>query len=396
MQASRFTFWTLILVVCIAGMSQGLTLPLLSVLLEREGISSVANGFNAAGLYIGILLVSPLLERISRRLGYRTTIIAGLLLVTLCTVLFPVLTNFVFWFILRLLLGIGDVSLHYASQVWVATLAAPERRGRDLSMYGFAYGAGFSIGPLGMLLLPYGTWVPFAAICLFYLAAFWMLFRIPNEFPEKVAAAPTRENRYTKVVRLSWLTLLPAFLYGYMELTLNVSFPVYALRSGISPEWVSVILPAFALGSLVLQMPLGRWSDMVGRKKVMMICSSIGAIAFFLFPLAGNHVWALMALSGIVGAMVGSFYSLGLAFAADILPKSMVPTAGIIASMNFSVASILAPNLNGMLMDYAWSGSMFILLAIFFCMFTAAGFFFKHTSQPFDEIPIAEKNSTPI
>lgn len=376
MPSSRYTFYVLILVVAIAGMSQGLTLPLLSVLLEEQGISSLANGFNAAALYIGILFVSPWLELVLRRFGYRTTIIAGMVLVTVTTLLFPVFQTYLVWFWLRFLLGIGDSALHYASQMWVTAIAPPERRGRDISLYGFAYGAGFSVGPLGMLLLPFGVWAPFLAISLFYGVSFYLLSRLQNAYPQVHEKSAPTINRYTAVLRWGWLALLPSFLYGYMEATLNVSFPVYALRNGISTEWVSLILPAFVIGSLALQLPLGKWSDRIGRQKVMMGTAGVGAVMFLLFPLAGSNVWQMMLISAIVGAAVGSFYSLGLALAADILPGSMVPTAGIVAGMNFSIASILAPNLNGWLIDRFWQGSMFWVMAILLALFAVSGFFF--------------------
>ncbi|WP_269432679.1 MFS transporter [Effusibacillus lacus] len=166
-------------------------------------------------------------------------------------------------------------------------------------------------------------------------------------------------------------------MFGYMEASLNVNFPVYAVRNGIALEWVSVILPAFVVGSLALQMPLGKWSDKTGRQKVMTLCAVTGAAAFVAFPFAGDNVWAMMALLALAGATVGSFYSLGLAFVADILPQGMVPTAGIIASMNFSLASILAPNLNGVLLDSAWPGSMFAVMGGMLALFAVSGPFFR-------------------
>lgn len=353
MSSSRYTFWVLILVVVIGGVSQGLTIPLLAVLLEQQGVSSLANGLNAAALYIGMVVASPWLEIPLRRIGYRSTILWGLVLVTASTVLLPFFTHLAVWFALRLLMGVGDTSLHYASQMWVTKIAPPERRGRDLSLYGLAYGIGFSIGPLGINLLPFGIWAPFAAVTVLYVLAFCLLARIRNAYPDPVppTADGRRENRYAAVFRLGWLALIPSFLYGFMETSLNGSFPVYALRTGISVEWVSLILPSFVVGSIILQMPLGALSDRIGRRLVMGVCALVGAAAFLLFPLSGDSVWAMMLLLALAGAAVGSFYSLGLAFAADILPASMVPTAGIIAGVNFGVASILAPNLNGLMMQ---------------------------------------------
>ncbi len=372
MKSQRFTIAVLTAVVAIAGMNQGLTLPLLAILLEQQGVSTIANGLNTAALYIGMLLVSPWLEWPLRRFGFRSTIFLGLVLLSATTLLLPLVDGLTVWFCLRLLMGVGDNTLHYASQIWVTQLASPERRGRILSVYGLAYGVGFSVGPLGINLLPWGTWAPFAAMSVCYLAAFVLLGRIGNAYPPAVSAAAKGQNRYAAVVRMGWLALIPSFLYGFMEASLNGSFPVYALRVGVSAEWVSVILPSFVIGSLVLQLPLGSLSDRIGRQKVMVACAAVGALCFALFPLAGSSVWSMVALLTVAGAAVGSFYSLGLAFAADILPGEMVPTAGIIAGMNFSVASIVAPNLNGCLLPLS-PGMMFYVMAGLLGVFVLAG-----------------------
>lgn len=307
MSASRYTFWVLILVVAIAGLSQGLSIPLLAVLLEQQGISSLVNGLNAAALYIGMVLISPFMEIPLRKLGYRTTIICGLVLVTIATALIPLFSHLAVWFVLRFLMGVGDSALHYSSQMWVTKISSPETRGRDLSAYGLAYGVGFSAGPLGLNLLPLGLWVPFGMLLILYAVGFFLLARMKNDYPEVIVQTEKKENKYATVLRIGWLALIPSFLYGFMETSLNGSFPVYALRTGISLEWVSIILPSFVVGSILLQMPLGTLSDRLGRKRVMTVCAIIGGIAFFLFPLSGENVWFMMLLLAIAGAAVGSF-----------------------------------------------------------------------------------------
>jgi MFS family permease len=381
MSSSRFTFPTLIVVVAIAGLSQGLTLPLLAILLEERGVSSVANGVNAAALYIGILLVSPWLEIPLRRIGYRSTILIGLALITLATILLPVTNQLIIWFVLRMILGIGDSALHYSSQMWVTSIAPEDRRGRDISLYGLAYGIGFSAGPLGLNLLPWGIWAPFGALLFTYLIAYLMLFRLKNAYPEQAAHSTEGRNRYMAVLRLGWWALIPSFLFGYMEASLNGSFPIYALRVGLSVESVSIILPAFVVGSILFQMPIGSLSDRVGRKKVMSVCACIGTIAFCLFPFADQSVWLMMFILAVAGAAVGSFYSLGLAYAADILPSALVPSAGVIAAMNFGVASILGPNMNAYLLDSPFPGLMFSLMGTMLGAFALSGVLFREKAE---------------
>ncbi|MGG1660604.1 MFS transporter [Brevibacillus sp. NRS-1366] len=388
MSSTRYTFWVLILVVAIAGLSQGLSIPLLAVLLEKQGVSSVMNGLNAAALYIGMVLISPWLEIPLRRIGYRSTIFIGMLLLTIATALIPLFSHLVVWFVLRMLMGIGDSGLHYSSQMWVTKIASPQTRGRDLSMYGLAYGVGFSVGPLGLNLLPFGIWVPFGMLLVLYAVAFALLARMKNEFPEQIKQTEKKQNKYATVLRVGWLALIPSFLYGFMETSLNGSFPVYALRTGLSIEWVSVILPSFVVGSVILQMPLGSWSDRIGRKQVMLVCAVVGGIAFFLFPLAGENVYIMMVLLAIAGAAVGSFYSLGLAYSADLLPGSMVPTAGIIAGINFGVASILAPNVNGVLMEIWEPWTIFWLMGALLIVFAATCLFYRQAKSDKDRYPM--------
>lgn len=376
MSPKRFTLFTIILVVAISGMSQGLTIPLLTILLDNQGLSSVANGFNATATYLGILLVSPLMEIPLRKLGYRNTIIWGLIILTIVTVLFPVFQSYSIWFILRLILGIGDVALNYSSQMWITDISPVEHRGRNFSLYGLAYGIGFSIGPQGILLLPLGIYAPFLAICVVYAIALLMISRLKNSHPESLVKDP-KTNKYLEVVRLAWLPLIPSCIYGFMETSLNSSFPIYILRKGLPNSWVPGLLFTFTVGSLILQLPLGAWSDRAGRKKVMMICASIGALMFILFPLTGKSFWLMALLLVIAGGVVGSFYSLGIAFATDILPPGMIPTAGIITGMNYSVASIVAPGLNGVVLDYLPPGLIFTIVGTMLGLFTVAGFFFQ-------------------
>ncbi len=59
----RFTFWIMVGIVAISGLSQGMLLPAIAMIFEQEGVSSSINGIHATALYIGILVISPFLEK---------------------------------------------------------------------------------------------------------------------------------------------------------------------------------------------------------------------------------------------------------------------------------------------------------------------------------------------
>lgn len=378
----RTHYFILIAVVVAAGLSQGLLLPVLAIFLERMGISSSMNGLNAAALYVGSFAMTLVAERLLGWVGFKKLIVSGLVLVMLSLVAFPLIPSVAVWFVLRVLVGIGDSALHYAAQLWVLMMSTVKNRGRSISFYGMSYGLGFSIGPLGIPLLKYGEAVPFLILAvLFLFILLVVLFKLPNLKPEKSEQGEQQPaGRYLKSYRLAWFALIPAFLYGYMEAGINSNFPVYGLRSGFTLGEISTLLPFVGIGGLLLQLPLGIWSDKFGRKRVLTIAGIVGGCCFLLIPVAGTNFWATLLLLTMAGGLVGSFFSLGLAYAADILPRLLLPAANVVASFHFNAGSIAGPNAGGAIMETGWNGGIFVLLGGLYILFACTGLWFKGSS----------------
>jgi len=360
------------LAVAVAGVSQGLTLPLLSIMIEKAGYPSSVNGWNATALYIGMFVTSFFVEKPLRRFGYKPFLLFGIMVVFLASLLIPLWHHLTWWFILRFMIGVGDSALHYASQLWITSSSSPRERGRHISLYGLAYGTGFMLGPLGVNLWFVHAYLPFIVVCLLYLIAFLFVMKLENQYPEQREQKGNQKS-LPKVIVLGWYALIPAFLYGYLEAVLNGSFPVYALRTGIGENWVSVTLFAFSAGGILTQLPLGMLSDRIGRKKVLMGTGIIGAIAFFLVPMVGTQVWLVITLLALAGSVVGSFFSLGLAFLADTLPRHLLPSGNVVAAMLFSIGSMAGPSLTGMGIEFIHPNSLFYSLAAVFAAFFLLG-----------------------
>lgn len=371
----------LILVIIAAGLSQGLLLPVLSIFMEERGISSSVNGLHAAALYIGSFGMSLVAVKVLERIGFKKLILGGMVLVMVALPLFPLISNLEVWFILRLLVGIGDNALHFASQLWMMLITPPNQRGRNISIYGMSYGIGFSIGPLAIRLLPYGQLVPFLLLAiLFALVALLVYLQMPDTMPDKLDEGKGKASgsrKTLRIYRLAWFALIPSVLYGYMEAAMNSNFPIYGLRTGLTAGEIATLLPFFGIGGLILQLPLGYLSDRYGRKIILMIAGSLGGLLFLIVPLIGNDYFGLLVIFMLTGGLVGSFFSLGLAYAADILPRHLLPTANVIASIHFNIGSIAGPNLGGAAMHFGSAGLLFVILGLFYLTFSVAGLLFR-------------------
>lgn len=379
----RFRLGVLVSVVAISGFSQGMLLPLIALLFEQEGMPASLNGLNATGLYIGILLISPFMEKPLRQFGYKPVIIGGGLLVIAALFAFPLWKSFWFWFILRLLIGIGDHALHFGTQTWITTFSSPERRGRNISLYGLFFGLGFAAGPLMTGLIHYGEALPFILSAVLCLVCWVFLFFLKNDFPEQQVETNSMwetMKRFREAFRYGWLAFLPTFAYGFLETSFNGIYPIYGVRTGLSVQEISIILMSFAIGGIVFQFPLGMMSDKYGRKRILSIVLLSGTLLFFSAALIDQMYPLLLMCIFLAGMLVGSTFSLGISFMTDLLPRPLLPTGNLLCGMAFSIGSLTGPYLGGLALQLFQAVSFFAVISSIFGLVTII--FFLYGGKP--------------
>ncbi|MBB6284880.1 MFS transporter [Geobacillus subterraneus] len=340
-------------IVAISGLSQGMLLPLLAMLLDESGVSSTVNGAHAAALYIGVLAISPFLERPLGTYGYKPMILLGGFIVICSLILFPLFPSFFFWLILRLLIGVGDHMLHFATQTWITDFSPPAERGRRLSLYGLAFGLGFTAGPLLASLASINEALPFYLAALFSFVGWGAVFWLPNEKPKPFERSSSAAGRWIGAWRYAWPALLLPLTYGFLEAAIHSVFPLYALHKRMSAEQIALILPFFSFGGIIFQLPLGALGDRFGRR-IAIIGALVAGISCFLAALAvSTSTIGLAACLFAAGMFTGSLFSLGIAYMADLLPKALLPAGNLLSGMLYSLGSMIGPPLAGSAVDAA-------------------------------------------
>ena len=364
-------FWVLVLIVAISGFSQGLLLPLISIIFENDGVSSTLNGFTATGIYIGTLLISPFIEAPLRKYGYKPIIIIGGALVFIALLMFPLWKSVMFWFVLRLIIGIGDHALHFSTQTWITSTANQANLGKSMAFYGLSFGVGFAVGPLFVPLLKISEALPFIVSSILCLIAWSFVFFIKNERPEPISKTEEQGSyaRYKAALKYGWIAFLAPFAYGFLESSLNTLFAVYALRINIEIEHVSIILSSFAIGAIVTQIPLGVLGDKVGRSKVITVGFLIASILFIISSFNESNLLVMIILFALAGMSVGSMFSLGITYMADLTPKNLLPTGNLLCGIFFSLGSLSGPIIGGFYLDLVNVSYLVLIGFILFIMF---------------------------
>lgn len=363
---SKKRFAILVLIVSISGFSQGMLLPLISIIFERDGVSSALNGLNATGLYIGTLLISPFIEQPLRRWGYKPIILIGGALVFVSLLVFPLWKSVTFWFVLRLLIGVGDHALHYATQTWITSTADHKSLGKGMAIYGLSFSTGFAVGPLMVKLIQIAEPLPFIVSSIMCLFAWSFVFLLRNEKPERLTGDMNARgwNRYKVAIVFGWIAFLGPFVYGFLESSLNALFPVYALRKGFDVDMIPIILSVFTFGGILTQVPLGALGDKIGRRNILMTGAFGGAILFSVASFLEHSPLAVAIVFFLAGTLVGSMFSLGITYMADLTPKELLPTGNLLCGIALSIGSLTGPFLGGVYLEFVKNYSFLLLVAM--------------------------------
>lgn len=364
LQSARGRFWILVAIVSISGFSQGMLLPLIAVIFEQDGVSSALNGLSATGLYVGTLLIAPFMEPQLRRFGYKPLILVGGGMVILSLFLFTLWKSVLFWFLLRILIGVGDQALHFSTQTWITSTSPQHRLGRNIAIYGMSFSIGFGAGPLFVPMVEVFEALPFIVSGILCLLAWSLVFLVKNDFPEVTGGSMTARGtigRFKAAILVAWVAFLPPLAYGFLEASLNAIYPVYALRQSIEVGMVSIMLAAFSAGAIVTQLPLGNLSDRIGRKKVLLLALIGGALVFATASFYESNAWLTVGFFAVAGMFVGSTFSLGISYMADLMPKELLPTGNLLCGIGFSIGSLAGPTMGGLFVQFS-GGLSFLLL----------------------------------
>ena len=238
-------------------------------------------------------------------------------------------------------------------------------------------------------LLEFHESIPFLLSAGLVLLSYLSLFLLKNEYPEQATDNRTflsTFRNFGQAWKYAWVAFLFPFVYGFLEASLNGTFPVYALKIGIDVKAVSFILPAFAIGSIVFQLPLGMMSDQLGRRKVLITTMIFGVAFFTIAGILQESVMGLFISFFIAGMFVGSTYSLGVSYMVDLIPRKLLPAGNILCSILYSIGSIGGPLFEGLSIQYIDGINFFYSISLILICVLFALFFFKNAKANQNEV----------
>lgn len=345
-------FWPVWMSVAVDLLGFGIIIPLLPLYAERFGAGPMTVGILFASYSLAQFVVSPMLGRLSDRVGRRPILLLTIAGSTVGSLTLGLAGSLPMLFVGRIIDGASGASIAVA-RATVADMASPSMRPRLMGLLGAAFGVGFVVGPLIGALASLGS----PSLPFFVAAGISTVNLIVARIrlPETRTEASTLRTEHPDqrlpgtAVRLIALTFVGVTAFGAFEATFSL---LGSSRLGMTESAVAM---AFAGVGVVLVLAqvfvVGRAAAIFGEAGVLRLALGLNAAGFGILAFAAGGT-ALA--SGVILLALGQ--GLLTATLASALAGAMPTRSGAALGAQQSAAGlarVVGPFLGGALFAVA-------------------------------------------
>jgi MFS family permease len=331
-------------------------------------------------LLIGVVLsvfgflnsfTQPVTGTVSDRTGRRKIfLLVGLALVAIGSTGYLLLREYWAIVIMRALQGLGAAFSIPVAVALVNELSASGVRGQNFGLFNTFRLVGFGIGPLlaGAVVVggPYpiagrslsGFDAAFGVAIVGAAISFVLVWILISDPPTPTASV---DRGLSIRVRNPEGGIDPVFALGVATLMMALSLAIYAplanevnARLGQGTWYFSVQFGATVLANVLLQVPIGRWSDRVGRRPFLVWGLVLLIPATIVQGYILSSLWMTVARF-IQGIAVASVFAPALALAGDLAGEGASGSTLSVLTMGFGLGIAFGTLLSGILVGFGFA-----------------------------------------
>ncbi|PSP66619.1 MFS transporter [Halobacteriales archaeon QS_1_69_70] len=296
--------------------------------------------------------VQPLTGRLSDRTGRRKVfILFGLAVLAVSAVAYALVDTYRALVVVRAVQGLGGAFVIPTTIALVNDLAHSDaERGGNFGVFNTFRLVGFGFGPID---------AAFGVAVLGALVSFSLVLLLVED-PDSPAADAGDELSISirGDGRGQWLD--PVFVLGLGTFFMAVTIALYATlqepinaRLDQGPQWFGIQFAAVVIANVVLQMPIGRAADRVGRKPFLVGGLLLLAPAVLAQGLVTSTLGMLLART-VHGISVAMLFAPALAVAGDLAEEGQSGTTLSVLTMAFGFGTAVGPLASGVLYGYGF------------------------------------------
>lgn len=304
--------FSILLSVAFLIMGNGLQLMLLPIRGGIEGFNSFQIGLLGSGYFLGFVLGCAFTPRMIIRVGHIRTFAALVAIASAAALGYPMAVDAIVWVVLRMITGFCLAGLYLVVESWLNDQATNETRGVLISTYVTVNFTVITLGQMMVTLFQPSSFVLFSIASVLVSLAAVPIVMTRSSQPPPITVVRFRPRR---MFRLSPTGTVSIFLIGLATGSFWALAPAYASTVSGNVRDAALFMSAAVLGGAVAQLPAGKISDLIDRRKILiglaLCCAVVGAV--------------LVLIPGTPPYWLG----LGAAFGAGLLPSYAIAAAHV-------------------------------------------------------------------
>ncbi|MBN9430909.1 MAG: MFS transporter [Bosea sp.] len=343
----------------IAGGLHGLLLPIRGAM---EGFTTAELGLIGTGWAVGFVAGCLVVPSIVRRVGH---VRAYGVMASIASVV--ILLNLLYispyaWITLRAFSGFCFAGAAMIVESWLNERATKENRGTIFSVYQMV---NFAASTAGQLLITTGTTSNYHFFVLG--AIFYSLAILPSALSTAQTPRPLKTTKLDLRVLFvnSPVAAVGCFTVGMVNGAFGTLGAVYGQQIGLPTSAIALLMSGAVLGGALTQVPLGRLSDRIDRRYVLIgVAAAAILISGTITVLKPTDAWLVIALVAGFGGMVYPMYGLAVAHANDYAaPDDFVKIASGLLLMS-GIGTMIGPIVAAFAMEWIGPQGLFSFASV--------------------------------
>ena len=325
----------------IVALGNGVLSSLTTLRLGAAGESATVIGLVSSAYFIGLTLGALFNDRLILRIGHIRAYSSFASLIGVTILLQGMFYDTWGWFVLRLINGWATVGVFLVIESWLLLAGDAKIRGRLLALYMIAlYGAGvLGQATLGEI-TGWGDTAPFMVAGMLASLSVLPIVILPRVSPLLEQVEPLKPRQLLGVTPTG---LVGCFGSGVAIAAVYALLPLYLQRIGHDIGEVGNLMAWTILGAMLLQYPVGRWSDRRDRLEVLTVLAAVCAVLSLIVVRVPLSSTLLAVLLFLLGGGVFALYPVAVSHAADrASPEALVPMIQGLLLIN-SLGSAISP-----------------------------------------------------
>lgn len=343
---------------------QSYVIPVRSV---AEGWSTQTITWIATGYTLGFTISCIVTPKFVLAVGHVRVFVALVTLLSTAILLCSLVVDWRAWMLFRAISGFAISGSYLIIESWLNERVTNENRASIFSLYVMTTMVG-GIG--GQYLVPLGD--PTNTSLFILCAIIFSVSLLPTALTSSPLPAPPTQARFNvlKLYRRSPVAVVGAFLAGALSGGwLNLG-GVFTQRIGLTTAQGATLLAAVLVGSALSQIPIGRASDRMDRRLVMVACGLVGVVSCLAMMAAqGSSPAVLYVMAAAVGSVIFPIYALNVAHANDLAKPDEYVEVSSGMMIVYGVGTISGPLMVGPIMDRFGPSSLFAVFTLYFALY---------------------------